>query len=166
MDAEILGSIAERALDWIHSFLTPSVPHLIQLQSYNMPRKLYFKEHLGLHNCFITEIYSWHFQNKPQAVSSDMLHLFFKREIAISSVSQGQSFRVNHTPYLVHVDQMTSFRFALEDEEYSPFPGSNYLSFSLSAILFPFNIHLLRLDLIYSLKVTFKGRPSSRDLTT
>ena len=61
-----------------------------------------------------------------------MLHLFFKREIAISSVSQGQSFRVNHTPYLVHVDQMTSFRFALEDEEYSPFPGSNYLSFSLS----------------------------------
>ena len=98
MDAEILGSIAERALDWIHSFLTPSVPHLIQLQSYNMPRKLYFKEHLGLHNCFITEIYSWNFQNKPQAVSSDMLHLFFKREIAISSSSQGQSFRVNHTP--------------------------------------------------------------------
>ena len=36
-------------------------PQLIQLQSYNRQRKLYFKVHLGLQNCFITEICSWHF---------------------------------------------------------------------------------------------------------
>ena len=43
------------------SFLPLCVPQLIQLQSNSRQRKLYFKGHLGLQNCFITEICSWHF---------------------------------------------------------------------------------------------------------
>ena len=46
----------------IYYFLPLSVPlQLIQLQSYKRQRTLYFKRHLGLHNCFITDIFSWHF---------------------------------------------------------------------------------------------------------
>ena len=41
-------------------------PQLIQLQSNSRQRRLYFKGHLGLKNCFITEICSWHFWLKLQ----------------------------------------------------------------------------------------------------
>ena len=47
---------------WRHEFsFFVFCPQLIQLQSYRRQRMLYFKGHLGLQNCCITEICSWRF---------------------------------------------------------------------------------------------------------
>ena len=52
-------------------FFCPCVyPLMIQLQSYKRQRTLYFKGHLGLQNCFITDICSWQFLNELQAEPS------------------------------------------------------------------------------------------------
>ena len=45
-------------------------PLMIQLRSYSRQRKLYFKGHLGLQNCFITDVCSWHFSIQLQVEPS------------------------------------------------------------------------------------------------